>query len=59
MVGWVRSAVSPQRRGIGAGLMNPRTWTRPPIEEYAPAITHWLSSLPSARSMPALGAGRP
>ena len=60
MVGWMRSAVNPQRRGSGARLMNPRTGKRPLGEGYAPAtINHALAVLaPFTRSMPALGAGR-
>ena len=48
MVGWMRSAVNPQRRGSGARLMNPRTGKRPLAEGYAPAtINHALAVLAS------------
>ncbi|MCO4253457.1 hypothetical protein [Pseudarthrobacter raffinosi] len=48
MVGWMRSAVNPQRRGSGARVMNPRTGKRPLAEGYAPAtINHALAVLAS------------
>ncbi len=48
MVGWMRSAVNPQRRGSGARGMNPRTGKRPLPEGYAPAtINHELAVLAS------------
>jgi hypothetical protein len=48
MVGWMRSAANPQRRGSGARLMNPRTGKRPLAAGYAPAtINHALAVLAS------------
>ncbi|WP_251039366.1 tyrosine-type recombinase/integrase [Arthrobacter sp. ISL-72] len=48
LVGWMRSAVNPQRRQNGTRLMNPRTGKRPLAEGYAPAtINHALAVLAS------------
>jgi hypothetical protein len=60
MVGWMRSAVNPQRRGSGARVMNPRTGKRPLAEgmRRRRSITRWLSSRPFMRSMPALAVAR-
>lgn len=48
MVGWMRSAVNPQRRQGAARLMNPRTGKRPLGEGYAPStINHALAVIAS------------
>ncbi|MCT9627568.1 tyrosine-type recombinase/integrase, partial [Pseudarthrobacter equi] len=48
LVGWMRSAVNPQRRGTGQRGRNPRTGKRPLAGGYAPAtINHALSVLSS------------
>ena len=48
LVGWMRSAVNPQRRGNGAGSVNPRTGKRSLAAGYAPAtINHALAVLAS------------
>jgi integrase len=48
LVGWMRSAVNPQRRGNGTGLVNPRTGKRSLAAGYAPAtINHALAVLAS------------
>lgn len=48
LVGWMRSAVNPQRRGSGDRLLNPRTGKRSLGAGYAPAtINHALAVLAS------------
>lgn len=48
MVGWMRSAANPQRRGCEAGLVNSRTGKVPLSAGYAPAtINHALAVLSS------------
>jgi integrase len=48
MVGWMRTAANPQRRGDGAGSVNPRTGKRALSAGYAPAtINHALAVLSS------------
>lgn len=48
MVGWMRAAVNPQRRGGRAGSVNPRTGKRALSAGYAPAtINHALNVLSS------------
>jgi hypothetical protein len=48
MVGWMRSAMNPQRRQGAAWLVNPRTGKRPLGEGYAPStINHALAVIAS------------